>query len=83
MRLAAAGHSVLVLEAGELAAGPVYDVPVFHAFATESPDMAWNFFVSHYDNEAQAKRDQNTTPAAAACSTRALRRSAAAQRTTR
>ena len=58
VRLAAAGHSVLVLEAGELATGPVYDVPVFHAFATESPDMAWNFFVSHYDNEAQAKRDQ-------------------------
>ena len=41
-----------------MAAGLVYDVPVFHAFATQSPDMAWNFFVSHYDNEAQAKRDQ-------------------------
>ena len=58
VRLATAGHSVLVLEAGELAAGLVYDVPVFHGFATESPDMAWNFFVSHYDDETQAKRDE-------------------------
>ena len=36
-RLAAAGHSVLVLEAGEMPAGLVYDVPVFHAFASQSP----------------------------------------------
>lgn len=62
VRLAAAGHSVLVIEAGELAAGLVYDVPVFHGFATESPDMAWNFFVSHYDNDAQAVRDEKYDP---------------------
>ena len=57
VRLAAAGHSVLVLEAGELTSGLVYDVPVFHAFASESEDMSWNFFVSHYDDETQAARD--------------------------
>ena len=33
VRLAAAGHSVLVLEAGELATDLVTDVPVFHGFA--------------------------------------------------
>ena len=63
VRLAAAGHSVLVIEAGELATGLAYDVPVFHGFASESPDMAWNFFVSHYDNEIQARRDDKYDPA--------------------
>lgn len=57
VRLAAAGHSVLVLEAGGEATGLVYDVPVFHGFASESTDMSWNFFVSHYDDETQAERD--------------------------
>jgi choline dehydrogenase len=63
VRLAAAGHSVLVIEAGELATGLAYDVPVFHGFASESPEMAWNFFVSHYDNEIQARRDDKYDPA--------------------
>lgn len=57
VRLTAAGHSVLVLEAGELTSELVYDVPVFHAFASEAEDMSWNFFVSHYDDETQAARD--------------------------
>lgn len=57
VRLAAAGHSVIVLEAGERTTGLVYDVPVFHAFASEAADMSWNFFVSHYDDETQAQRD--------------------------
>jgi choline dehydrogenase len=58
VRLAAAGHSVIVLEAGGQTTGPVYDVPVFHAFASESEDMSWNFFVSHYDDESQAQSDE-------------------------
>ena len=71
-RLAEAGRKVLVLEAGgdprELAGGgPVgdganrlpddYDVPGFHPMATENEAMKWDFFVRHYEDETQQKRD--------------------------
>jgi choline dehydrogenase-like flavoprotein len=71
-RLAEAGHSVLLLEAGgdprELSGGdPVnpeinrlpndYDVPCFHAFASENQAMKWDFFVRHYGDEAAQKLD--------------------------
>lgn len=57
VRLAKEGHSVLVLEAGGRAAGPVYQVPIFHGWASESPDMSWNFYVRHYDDDARAAAD--------------------------
>src|SRR5690242_5763876 len=63
-RLAEAGHSVLVLEAG---GDPLqlnderlpedYSVPAFHAFASENPAMRWDFFVRHYANDEQQKSD--------------------------
>jgi len=61
-RLAEAGRSVILLEAGGDAktdgAGARlpsdYDVPVFHPFASENPAMAWNFFVRHYEGPEQA-----------------------------
>jgi choline dehydrogenase-like flavoprotein len=59
-RLAEAGHSVLVLEAGgDPRSGDAanYDVPAFHAFATEDPAMRWDFFVRHYADAAQQARD--------------------------
>jgi len=34
-----------------------YDVPVFHAFASENDAMKWDFFVKHYRDETLAKRD--------------------------
>ncbi|MGH7844188.1 MAG: GMC family oxidoreductase, partial [Candidatus Binatia bacterium] len=62
--LAEAGFKVLLLEAGGDAAhlaGPRlpedYTVPAFHAFASENPAMRWDFFVRHYANDEQQKRD--------------------------
>jgi choline dehydrogenase-like flavoprotein len=63
-RLAEAGKRVLLLEAGDdpCAAGSAglpeeYDVPAFHAFASENPAMSWNFFVHHYGDGARGRRD--------------------------
>ncbi len=71
-RLAEAGRSVLLLEAGgdprKLSGGdpidpggnrmPIdYDVPVFHAFASENDAMRWDYFVRHYADDAQQKLD--------------------------
>jgi choline dehydrogenase-like flavoprotein len=67
-RLAEAGHSVLVLEAG---GDPLqlkderlpedYQVPAFHAFASENPRLRWDFFVRHYADEEQQRRDPKYT----------------------
>jgi choline dehydrogenase-like flavoprotein len=56
-RLAEAGYSVLVLEAGGDAPSANYDVPAFHPFATEDPAMRWDFFVRHYADLARQQRD--------------------------
>jgi len=59
-RLAEAGYSVLVLEAGGdpcLPDSADYDVPAFHPFSTENPAMRWDFVVRHYANDAQQRRD--------------------------
>lgn len=69
-RLAEAGKSVLLLEAGGDPLGENhstapsgrdladdYQVPAFHAFASEHPDMKWDFWVRHYDDTAYQKRD--------------------------
>ena len=67
-RLALGGARVLVLEAGgDPRAGgdrnaDDYDVPAFHALASENPDTAWNFFVEHYADPAQQTRDPKRTP---------------------
>jgi choline dehydrogenase-like flavoprotein len=68
-RLAEDGYRVLVLEAGQdpRAAGgnaertnaDEYDVPAFHAYATENAAMRWDFFVRHYADDTQQKRDPN------------------------
>jgi choline dehydrogenase-like flavoprotein len=71
-RLAEAGRKVVLLEAGgdprQLGGGdPVepggkrlpddYDVPVFHAFASENDVMKWDFFVRHYGSDERQHRD--------------------------
>jgi choline dehydrogenase len=76
-RLAEAGCRVILLEAGgdprELSGGDSlehrdnrlpadYDVPAFNAFASENTAMKWDFFVRHYQDEDQQKRDPNYLP---------------------
>jgi choline dehydrogenase len=73
-RLAEEGFRVLVLEAGGdprllSGANPIsggrnalpddYDVPGFHPFSTENEALKWDFFVRHYANQDQQKRDPN------------------------
>ena len=68
-RLAEAGRSVLLLEAGgdplrltEERLPADYQVPAFHAFASENPAMRWDFFVQHYGDESRRRRDPKYTP---------------------
>ena len=71
-RLAEAGHSVVLLEAGGdprklKGADPLepgrnrlphdYDVPAFHPFASENEAMKWDFFVRHYADDNLQKLD--------------------------
>jgi choline dehydrogenase-like flavoprotein len=70
-RLAEAGRKVVLLEAGgdpkELAGADAvssegrlpcdYDVPAFHAFASENEAMKWDFFVRHYADLEKQKLD--------------------------
>lgn len=68
-RLAEAGRSVVLLEAGgdvkdtspDAAGGdrlPAdYDVPVFHPFASENDSMRWDFFVRHYASDERQRED--------------------------
>jgi choline dehydrogenase len=71
-RLAEAGHDVILLEAGgdprALSGGdalqpnadrlPVdYDVPCFHAFASENDAIKWDFFVRHYGDDQRQRKD--------------------------
>jgi choline dehydrogenase len=68
-RLAEAGMRVFLIEAGGDArtSGAQrmpddYDVPAFHASASENPAMSWNFFVRHYADDAQQRRDPKCGP---------------------
>lgn len=60
-RLAESGMRVLLLEAGtDGTHGPdseIYSVPAFHGLAAEDPAMSWQFFVRHYADLEQQKRD--------------------------
>ena len=63
-RLAEAGRTVLLLEAGgdplEISDSRLpedYQVPAFHAFASENPALRWDYFVNHYADEERQKKD--------------------------
>jgi len=55
--LARAGMRVLLLEAGTDAENFNYQVPCFHGLATEDSDYSWEFFVRHYENDDQQRRE--------------------------
>jgi choline dehydrogenase len=61
--LARAGFTVLLLEAGGDEKSDDYRVPAFHARASEDEHMAWNFFVRHYSDDSQQRRDDKFCPA--------------------
>jgi choline dehydrogenase len=67
-RLAEAGRTVLLLEAGgdplNLAGTRLpedYQVPAFHPFASENPALRWDFFVRHYGSDERQKKDSKFT----------------------
>lgn len=62
-RLARAGRSVLLLEAGADVGGKLeYQVPAMHALSTEDPEMAWWFFVRHHAEAGLDEQDSKHTP---------------------
>jgi choline dehydrogenase len=76
-RLAENGFRVLLLEAGgdprQMSGGDPnnpdentlpddYDVPAFHASASENDAMKWDFFVRHYESDALQKKDSKYLP---------------------
>jgi choline dehydrogenase-like flavoprotein len=74
-RLAEAGCSVVLLEAGRdpctedavdsrdsRSLRTDYRVPAFHVFASEAPGIAWNYYVRHSSNEAQDRLDPKYVP---------------------
>jgi len=60
--LAIAGHKTLLIEAGDdQGANDNYTVPAYQAKSTEDPEMAWDFFVRHYQDDQQERRDYKLT----------------------
>src|SRR5688572_11449558 len=59
VRLAEAGYRVGLIEAGKQPEQKWFDVPVFHAWASEHPDISWEFFVKHYEDQARSENDLN------------------------
>nr|WP_148043188.1 GMC family oxidoreductase [Flexivirga caeni] len=55
--LALAGHSVLVIEAGDDHECPYYSIPIMQAYASEDASMRWDFFVRHFDDETTQQTD--------------------------
>lgn len=61
--LALAGYTVLLLEAGGKEASVSYSVPSFSGLAAENENYRWDYFVRHYADEKQQKRDPKFVPA--------------------
>ncbi|HYC92804.1 MAG TPA: GMC family oxidoreductase [Thermoanaerobaculia bacterium] len=62
VRLAQAGYVVGLIEAGQTPQQKWYEVPVLHAFASEHPDISWEFFVKHFEDETRSRKDRKYSP---------------------
>ncbi|KFY61043.1 hypothetical protein V497_03169 [Pseudogymnoascus sp. VKM F-4516 (FW-969)] len=61
-RLALAGRSVLLIEAGDdQGTNDNYTIPAFNAKSTEDSSMAWDFFVRHYEDDSRQAKDFKLT----------------------
>lgn len=49
---------MLLLEAGSDPDAVLSQVPSFHAFSTEDPKIAWNYFVHHYDKDEDRDKEK-------------------------
>jgi choline dehydrogenase len=58
--LAKGGYRVMLIEAGSDSCTLLYQVPCFHALASEEKAMSWDYFVHHYDQDEQ--RDSKYVP---------------------
>jgi choline dehydrogenase len=57
-RLARAGHSVLLIEAGDdQGLNTNYTIPAFQAAVAQDEKLRWDFYVNHYPTLDRAKRD--------------------------
>jgi len=56
--LAVRGFRVLLIEAGSDPESYNYQVPCFHALSTEEKEMAWNFYVHHYETEEDRDKEK-------------------------
>ena len=61
-RLALAGYKVLLIDAGgDYGNATVLQVPALHPFASEFTPITWDFFVHHYSDLEQQKKDSKMT----------------------
>ncbi|KAI8933500.1 hypothetical protein NX059_009237 [Plenodomus lindquistii] len=61
-KLAIAGFKVLLLEAGDDQTNTTqFNVPVLHAVASEYEPMRWDYFVKHFDDDEEVRRDTKVT----------------------
>lgn len=61
-RLALAGHSVLLIDAGADHGGArEVQIPAMSVWASERTELSWAYYTHHYEDEEQTKRDRKLT----------------------
>jgi choline dehydrogenase len=58
VNLAKSGYRVLILEAGGQEEPLDYKVPAFHSLSSEHRGLAWKFYIQHYADQNQQRRDK-------------------------
>ncbi|USW50537.1 Putative glucose-methanol-choline oxidoreductase, FAD/NAD(P)-binding domain superfamily [Septoria linicola] len=57
-RLARAGHKTLLIEAGDDQSGNSNTtVPIFQTLVSGDPQIRWDYYVTHYKDQARARKD--------------------------